>query len=68
MTPDNPLDHIDIPGLLEVRTRNILISIYHVWVPRFKENIKKAHDIALDNCLDLKQIYGETQISLSNRA
>jgi hypothetical protein len=68
MTPANPLDPIDIPGLLEVRTRNILISMYHVWVPRFKENIEKAHDIALDNCLDMKQIYGETQISLSNRA
>jgi hypothetical protein len=60
MTPANPLDPIDIPGLLEVRTRNILISIYHVWEPTFKENIKKAHDIALDNCLDMKQILAKT--------
>ncbi|GFF98316.1 conserved hypothetical protein [Aspergillus udagawae] len=51
---------VDIPGLLDQA-----VEEYTDWhLPRvsaegFKANIKKARDISLDNCLDLKQIRGE---------
>jgi hypothetical protein len=34
--------------------------IYHGWGLMAKENIKKARDIALDNCLDISQIRGDS--------
>jgi hypothetical protein len=58
--PANPLDPIDIPGLLEVAIEEYTDwHLSRVGTESFKENIKKSCDIALDNCLDLKQICGE---------
>ncbi|KAE8383892.1 hypothetical protein BDV26DRAFT_287305 [Aspergillus bertholletiae] len=54
-------DFIDIPGPLEV-----VVEEYANWhllqvdTESYKENIKKARDIALDNCLDLAQICEES--------
>lgn len=51
-------DSIDIPGLL-----NVAVEEYTNWhlsrvsAEVFKENIRKARDVTLENCLDLKQIY-----------
>jgi hypothetical protein len=60
MTPAHPLDPIDIPGLLEVAVEEYTDwHLSRVGTESFKENIKKARDIVLDNCLDLKQICGE---------
>lgn len=52
------MDSIDIPGLLDVA-----VEEYTNWQQSrvsskiFKDNINKARDIALENCLDLKQIF-----------
>lgn len=51
-------DPIDIPGLLDIAVKE-----YATWhQPRvssetFRENIQKARDLALENCLGLKQIH-----------
>lgn len=51
-------DSIDIPGLLDKA-----VEEYATWhrsrvsSETFSENIQKARDVALENCLDLKQIY-----------
>ena len=53
--PANPLDPIDIPRLLEVAVEEYTDwHLSRVSTEIFKENIKKAHDIALDNCIDVK--------------
>ncbi|KAJ5117390.1 hypothetical protein N7448_011022 [Penicillium atrosanguineum] len=50
-------DPIDIPGLLD-----IVVKEYATWhqsrvsSDTFRENIQKARDVALEDCLDLKQI------------
>jgi hypothetical protein len=52
--------YLDIPGPLEAAVEEY--SGWHlsrVNSDSYKENIKKARDIALDNCLDLGQIQGE---------
>lgn len=51
----------DIPGLLEVAVEeNAKWHLSRVGTESYKENIKKARDIALDNCLDISQIRGES--------
>jgi len=53
-------DPIDIPGLLD-----IAVGEYATWhlsrvsSETFRENIQKARDVALENCLDLKQIHDD---------
>ena len=52
------MDSIDIPGLLDVA-----VEEYTDWQQSrvsstiFQNNIRKAYDVALENCLDLKQIF-----------
>lgn len=49
---------LDIPGLLDKAVEEY--AIWHqlrVGSESFKENIQKARDVALENCLDLKQIH-----------
>lgn len=51
-------ESIDIPGFLDRAVEEY--AIWHQsWVTNetFKENIQKARDVALENCLDLKQIH-----------
>ncbi|KAK2797048.1 hypothetical protein FQN50_009342 [Emmonsiellopsis sp. PD_5] len=51
---------INIPGPLEVAVEDYTIwHLSRVSTGNFKDNIRKAHDIALENCLDLKQILGD---------
>lgn len=56
----NQADYIDIPEPLKA-----VVGEYANWhlsrvnSDSYKENIKKARDIALDNCLDLGQIHAE---------
>lgn len=58
--PANAIDPGDVPGLLEVAVEEYTNwHLSRVGTESFKENIKKVRDIALDNCLDLKQISGE---------
>jgi hypothetical protein len=53
-------DPIDIPGLLDIAVKE-----YATWHQSrvsseiFRENIQKARDVALENCLDLKQIHAD---------
>lgn len=52
-----PADSIDISGLLEVAVEEYTNwNLSRVGTESFKENIKKARDVALSKCLDLKQI------------
>ncbi|KAM5480721.1 hypothetical protein MaudMau93_007408 [Microsporum audouinii] len=61
------LDPINISGLLDVA-----VEKYSNWQQtrvgseRFKDDIKKACGIALENCLDLKQIH-EDQLLIPNQ-
>lgn len=51
-------DPIDIPGHLDTAVEEY--AIWHqsrVSSEAFRENIRKACDVALENCLDLKQIH-----------
>jgi hypothetical protein len=51
---------VDIPGLLDLAVEEYTDwHLSRVSAESFKANIKKARDISLDNCLDLKQIRGE---------
>lgn len=51
---------VDIPGLLDQAVEEYTDwHLSRVSAETFKANIKKARDVALDNCLDLKQIHGE---------
>jgi hypothetical protein len=51
---------VDIPGLLDQAVEEYTDwHLSRVSAEVFKANIKKARDISLDNCLDLKQIRGE---------
>lgn len=52
------IDSIDIPGYLDIAVEEY--AIWHqsrVINETFRENIQKARDVALENCLDLKQIH-----------
>lgn len=57
-TPSSHIDSIVIPGCLDIAVNN-----YTIWhqsrmsSEAFKENIQKARDVALESCLDLKQIF-----------
>jgi hypothetical protein len=57
----NQTDYVDIPGPLEA-----VVEEYANWhlsrvnSDSYKENIMKAREIALDNCLDLGQIRAES--------
>jgi hypothetical protein len=56
----NQCDFVDIPGLLDLAVEEYTDwHLSRVSAESFKANIKKACDVALDNCLDLKQICGE---------
>ena len=51
-------DPIDIPGLLDIAVKDY--ATWHqsrVSSETFGENIQKARDVGLENCLDLKQIH-----------
>ncbi|KAF7174073.1 hypothetical protein CNMCM6106_008192 [Aspergillus hiratsukae] len=51
---------VDIPGLLDQAVEEYADwHLSRVSAEGFKANIKKARDISLDNCLDLKQICAE---------
>lgn len=51
----------DIPGLLEVAVEEYANwHLSRVGTESYKENIKKARDIALENCFDIGQIRGES--------
>ena len=51
-------DSIDIPGLLDVAVEECTNwHLSRVSAEIFKENIRKARDVTLENFLDLKQIY-----------
>lgn len=53
-------DPIDIPGLLDIAVKEY--ATWHqsrVKSETFRENIQKARDVALENCLDLKQIHDD---------
>ena len=53
-------DPIDIPGLLDIAVKEY--ATWHqsrVSSETFRENIQKACDVALENCLDLKQIHND---------
>ncbi|KAJ5720259.1 uncharacterized protein N7483_008193 [Penicillium malachiteum] len=53
-------DTIDIPGLLDIAVKEY--AAWHqsrVSSQTFRENIQKACDLALENCLDLKQIHDD---------
>ena len=51
-------DSIDIPGLLDVAVEEFTNwHLSRVSAEIFKENIRKARVVTLENCLDLKQIY-----------
>ncbi|GCB27611.1 hypothetical protein AAWM_10496 [Aspergillus awamori] len=53
-----PSSSINVPGPLEVAVENYAAwQLSRVNTESFKDNIIKARDIALNNCLDLKQIY-----------
>ncbi|KAJ9481151.1 hypothetical protein VN97_g12352 [Penicillium thymicola] len=55
-----PTDPIDIPGLLDIAVKEY--ATWHqsrVSSETFRENIQKACDVALENCLDLKQIHDD---------
>ncbi|KAF7136924.1 hypothetical protein CNMCM5793_006586 [Aspergillus hiratsukae] len=49
---------IDIPGPLEVAMEEYTVwQLSRVSADTFRENVRKARDVTLENCLDLKQIY-----------
>lgn len=49
---------INVSGLLEVIVENYTArQLLQVNTESFKDNFIKIYDIALNNCLDLKQIY-----------
>jgi hypothetical protein len=51
-------DSIDIPGPLEVAVEEYTNwQLSRVNTETFRDNIKKARDVTLENCLDLKQIH-----------
>lgn len=53
-------DPFDIPGLLDIAVKEY--ATWHqsrVSSETFRENIQKACDVALENCLDLKQIHND---------
>ncbi|CAG7960933.1 unnamed protein product [Penicillium salamii] len=51
-------ESIAINGLLDIAVDNYTKwQKSHISNEAFKDNIKKAYDIALENCLDLSQIY-----------
>jgi hypothetical protein len=53
-------DCVDIPGPLEAAVEEYANwHLSHVSSDAYKENIKKVRDIALENCLDLRQIHAE---------
>lgn len=56
------VEKIDIPGLFEVALDNYTDwQLTRVDTELFKDNIKKARDITLENCLDLSQVYCEVK-------
>lgn len=53
--PSNP---IEIPGPLEVAVEKYTTwQLSRVSTESFRENVRKARDVTLENCLDLKQIH-----------
>ena len=58
LSTPSQIDSIVIPGLLDIAVNDYII--WHqsrVSSEAFKENIQKARDVALESCLDLKQIF-----------
>lgn len=55
-------DSIDIPGSLEEVVEYSNWQLSRVNTELFRDNIKKARDITLENCLDIKQIRDEIDL------
>ena len=54
----SPNKTIEIPGPLEVAVEEYTAwQLSRVSTESFRENVRKARDVTLENCLDLKQIY-----------
>ncbi|GFF68266.1 hypothetical protein IFM47457_02004 [Aspergillus lentulus] len=63
----NQTGYVDIPGPLKA-VEEEHANWYLSWVKSgsYKNNIKRAHDITLENCLNLGQIHAETLIRFSD--